>query len=107
MKKVIEQARAAVESIDAAIDLYQEHEAFFDSLEGFTPGIRPEGITFWCSGDIRERAKRLTTTFDIIFTRKRVTEQCYDWVSEINGVPIILNMVEHTGTDLTGSTVEL
>ena len=61
----------------------------------------------WCKGDAREIAQILANTFGLTFTRKRVTDNCYDWVSEINSVPIVLNMVEYTQSDLTGTLAPL
>ena len=90
-----------------ALNKYKAHEALFDNLQSCTITVAPTGLSIWCSGDVKASAVVLEAAFDIKFTRKKATDRCYDWVSEIDGVPITFNLVEYTNEDLTGTLAPL
>ncbi len=100
--EVIQKAKEKVDSIDKAIKLLVDNEDFFSTLKA-NIAVDGTGISIWCDDDPSVLAKSIQDKFSVLFTRKRITESCYDWVTEVNSVQLALSMVETNNNDLTGS----
>ena len=84
---------------DRLVDTLQPFEAELEIL--FTPAELQ--LTF--SGDPTKLALALSQECDIVFSRRLNADGSYDWVSEIDGIPLAILSTEVL--DFSGTLVDL